>query len=108
MEIGFLAHPISLQTVLLTMINRKANSFHRKEGDFMKSILAGNQGIYRGISYLWIPDGDVVHLYINDHGKTILLDTGHYTQKRFEQAYYAMTKCLIDVYLSEKETESML
>jgi hypothetical protein len=78
------------------------------KGDFMKSILDGNKGVYRGISYVWIADGDVVHLYINDHGKTILLDTGHYTQKRFEQAYFAMTKCLIDVYLSEKETESML
>lgn len=74
----------------------------------MKSILDGDKGVYRGISYRWIADGDVVHLYITDHDKTILLDTGHYTQKRFEQAYHAMTKCLIDVYLSEKETEAML
>jgi hypothetical protein len=49
---------------------------------FMKSVLDGNKGVYRGISYRWIADGDVVHLYITDHGKTILLDTGHYTQKR--------------------------
>lgn len=74
----------------------------------MKSLLDGSKGVYRGISYVWIADGDVDHLYITDHGKTILLDTGQYNQKRFEEAYHAMTKCLIDVYLSEKETESML
>lgn len=72
-------------------------------------LMANVRGEYNGIQYWWQPIKDGIRLQINDNGKICTLkETDCYTQIRFRNGYNGITRCLIDLYLKEKEAKDLL
>lgn len=94
----------------LSTVYRLACEFSCRIEEIMNPIqlVDGMSGRYRKIRYHWISNGDISELHIEDDGTDKVIDKGDYSQERFACAYKSLTECLIDIYLSDKETEAML
>lgn len=89
---------------------RLALFFDCKIEDLMnpEQLMAGVSGTYRGVRYRWVGKAHETELHINEDGHDQVIDAGDYSQNRFYRAYPAQAENLIDLYLSDRETEAML
>ena len=71
-------------------------------------MMTGISGTYRKIKYYWKQENDKTALYITDNEKEKKIDEGNYSQKRFYDMYPLLAENMIDLYISDKETEKLL
>ena len=71
-------------------------------------VMSGISGHYHGIKYEWKGTGEETELHIIENGQDHVIDKGKYDQIRFYDVYPIQAENLIDLYLSDQETEAML